>query len=101
LGVVARALNANVTRKLQIVSEVIISACGATPPVRGHFPEHISCLKGKVSEGGIVTSMHKAVSAEPKHTSILETPSIGPASFAAACPWTSGLDFMDRMVRYS
>jgi len=45
--------------------------------------------------------MHKAVSAEPKHTSILETPSIGPASFAAACPWTSGLDFMDRMVRYS
>lgn len=134
LGVLAKALGSKVTMKLQIEAKVTVSAGGAilTPPLMissglknknigrnlhlhpvlmtwGYFPESISDLKGKVYEGGIITSVHKVPSSEDHSKSddddaatraIIETPSLGPASFAALCPWESGLDFKQRMLNY-
>ncbi|KAG4986046.1 hypothetical protein AAZX31_12G124000 [Glycine max] len=128
LGVMAKALNSRVTMKLQIEAKVTISAGGAllTPPLLissglknknigknlhlhpvlmtwGYFPEsNDSEFKGKVYEGGIITSVHKVPSTDSNSDSraIIETPSLGPASFAALCPWESGLDFKERMLNY-
>ncbi|KAK4848792.1 hypothetical protein QYF36_017392 [Acer negundo] len=125
LGVMATALNKNVTKKLQIKARVTISACGSllTPPLMissglqnpnigrnlhlhpvlvawGYFPEDSSGLKGKTYEGGIITSVHKVVSEESNVQAIIETPAVGPATFAALFPWTSGLEFKERMVKY-
>ncbi|XP_027348170.1 long-chain-alcohol oxidase FAO1-like [Abrus precatorius] len=127
LGVMAKALTSRVTIKLQIEAKVTISAGGAllTPPLMissglknknigrnlhlhpvlmtwGYFPESNSELKGKVYEGGIITSVHKVPSTDPKSDSraIIETPLLGPASFASLCPWESGLDFKERMLNY-
>ncbi|XP_020237833.1 long-chain-alcohol oxidase FAO1 isoform X2 [Cajanus cajan] len=127
LGVLAKALNSKVTMKLQIEAKLTISSGGAllTPPLLissglknknigrnlhlhpvlmtwGYFPESNSELKGKVYEGGIITSVHKVPSNDSKSDSraIIETPLLGPASFASLCPWESGLDFKQRMLNY-
>ncbi|KAL9277100.1 hypothetical protein ACSQ67_025351 [Phaseolus vulgaris] len=128
LGVVAKVLNKVVTMKLQIEAKVTISSGGAllTPPLLissglhnknigrnlhlhpvlmtwGYFPEsNNSEFKGKVYEGGIITSVHKVPSTDSKSDSraIIETPSLGPACFAALFPWESGLDFKERMLNY-
>lgn len=129
LGVLAKALDSAVTMKLQIEAKVTISSGGAllTPPLLissglknknigrnlhlhpvlmawGYFPEsNDSEFKGKVYEGGIITSVHKVPSTDSKSESraIIETPSLGPGSFAALFPWESGLDFKARMLKYS
>lgn len=127
LGVLAKALSGSVTMKLQIEAKVTISAGGAllTPPLMissglknknigrnlhlhpvlmtwGYFPDSISDLKGKVYEGGIITSVHKVPSTDTKSDAraIIETPLLGPASFASLCPWESGLDLKERMLNY-
>ncbi|RDX63943.1 Long-chain-alcohol oxidase FAO1 [Mucuna pruriens] len=127
LGVLAKALGSRVTMKLQIEAKVTISAGGAllTPPLLissglknknigrnlhlhpvlmtwGYFPESNSELKGKAYEGGIITSVHKVPSTDSKSDSraIIETPLLGPASFASLCPWESGQDFKERMLNY-
>ncbi|KAJ1441880.1 Long-chain-alcohol oxidase [Sesbania bispinosa] len=127
LGVRAKALSSRVTMKLQIEAKVTISAGGAllTPPLMissglknknigrnlhlhpvlmtwGYFPESMSELKGKAYEGGIITSVHKVPSTDSKSDAraIIETPLLGPASFASLCPWESGLDFKERMLNY-
>lgn len=127
LGVLAKALSGRVTMKLQIEAKVTISAGGAllTPPLMissglknknigrnlhlhpvlmtwGYFPDSISDLKGKVYEGGIITSVHKVPSRDTKSDAkaIIETPLLGPASFASLCPWESGLDLKERMLNY-
>ncbi|KAL9431151.1 hypothetical protein AB3S75_026360 [Citrus x aurantiifolia] len=125
LGVTATALNKNVTRKLQIKAKATISACGSllTPPLMissglenpnigtnlhlhpvllawGYIPDHVSELKGKTFEGGIITSIHKVVSEDSKVQAIIESPAMGPASFAASFPWISGRELKDRMLRY-
>ncbi|TKY66734.1 Long-chain-alcohol oxidase FAO1 [Spatholobus suberectus] len=127
LGVLAKALSNRVTMKLQIEAKVTISAGGAllTPPLLissglknknigrnlhlhpvlmtwGYFPESNSELKGKVYEGGIITSVHKVPASDSKSDSraIIETPLLGPASFASLCPWASGQDFKERMLNY-
>ena len=129
LGVLAKALSSRVTMKLKIEAEVTVSAGGAllTPPLMissglknknigrnlhlhpvlmtwGYFPDSTSELKGKVYEGGIITSVHKVPSSRDSKLdtrAIIETPLLGPASFASLCPWESGLDFKERMLRYS
>ncbi|KAF4358194.1 hypothetical protein F8388_009477 [Cannabis sativa] len=126
VGVIANCLNNKITRKLQIESKVTVSACGAlsTPPLLinsglknqnigrnlhlhpvlftwGYFPEENSEFKGKINEGGIITSLHRVVSGKNKTRAIIETPAIGPASFAALFPWISGADMKDKMLRYS
>lgn len=131
LGVLAKTLNnTRVTMKLQIEAKVTVSSCGAllTPPLMitsglknknigrnlhlhpvlmtwGYFPESKNLdLKGKVYEGGIITSVHKLLSSNDSNSytrAIIETPLIGPASFASMCPWESGLDFKQRMLNYS
>ncbi|XP_019449097.1 PREDICTED: long-chain-alcohol oxidase FAO1-like [Lupinus angustifolius] len=72
----------------------------------GYFPDSISDLKGKNYEGGIITSVHKVMSTSSDSNkksdtrAIIETPLLGPASFASLCPWESGLDFKNRMLNY-
>jgi long-chain-alcohol oxidase len=112
-----------ITKKLRIEAKVSIAACGAlmTPPLLrnsglnnrhigrnlhlhpvsmawGYFPENMQLpeLTGKCYEGGIITSMHRVTD-----RTIIETPALGPGSFASLVPWESGRDMKDRMRRYA
>ncbi|KAK9105318.1 hypothetical protein Scep_022162 [Stephania cephalantha] len=75
--------------------------------VWGYFPDYISDFKGKKAfEGGIITSLHKVVKFDDHNEckrvcAILETPSLGPGSFAAMQPWVSRLDIKERMTKYA
>ncbi|KAL1340235.1 hypothetical protein AAHE18_U103600 [Arachis hypogaea] len=127
LGVMANVVTNNVTWKLQIEAKTTISAGGAlfTPPlmissglknknigrnlrlhpvlmVWGYFPEWVRDLKGKIYEGGIITSVHKVQSKDSsKVKAIVETPAMGPGVFSSLFPWESGIDFKERMLKYS
>ncbi|KAA0037980.1 long-chain-alcohol oxidase FAO2-like [Cucumis melo var. makuwa] len=126
IGVIATPLSKNVTKKLHIEAKATISACGSllTPPlliasglrnknigtnlhlhpvslVWGYFPEELSDFKGKIYEGGLITCLHNVVSKYSNSHAIIETPAVGPASFAALFPWTSGREMKDAMVKYS
>ncbi|CAA7390514.1 unnamed protein product [Spirodela intermedia] len=128
VGVAARAVAGEVKRRLRVHAKVSISSGGAlrTPlllaasglknrhigknlhlhPVImawGYFPEAGSDLPGKVFDGGLITSLHKVE--EPAGGSggsrvIVETPGLGPGSFATLTPWVSGRDMKERMCRY-
>lgn len=125
LGVIAKVLNENISKRLHIEAKATISACGAllTPPLMissglrnqnigrnlhlhpvlmawGYFPEHNSEFNGKNYQGGIITSVHK-VGSESNVRAIIETPALLPGSFAALCPWESGHDLKNRMLKYS
>lgn len=124
-GLMASIASHNVKRKLHIQAKTTISACGSllTPPLMvssglknpnigknlhlhpvlmawGCFPELRSDLRGKVFEGGIITSLHKVASDDLNSQAIIETPAIGPGSFAAMVPWVSGIDMKERMLKY-
>lgn len=127
LGVIATLLTKNVTRKLHIEAKATILACGSllTPPLLiasglsnkhigrnlhlhpvalawGYFPERLSDFTGTIYEGGLITSLHKVASEDSNvHHTIIETPAIGPASFATLFPWTSGRDMKDAMTKYA
>ncbi|CAN8270478.1 unnamed protein product [Cochlearia groenlandica] len=129
VGVMVKSLNRNISKKLKIEAKVTVSAAGAllTPPLMlssglknrhisknlhlhpvmmswGYFPDKESSNfnpKGRSYEGGIITSVSKVFSQDSEVRAIIETPSLGPASFSALCPWTSGLDMKKRMSRYS
>ncbi|KAK8631048.1 hypothetical protein V6N13_079813 [Hibiscus sabdariffa] len=125
LGVIAKSLNRNLTKKLHIEAKATISSCGSlfTPPLMissglknphigrnlhlhpvlvawGYFPEDESEMNGKSYEGGIITSFHRIVSEESKVHAIIQAPALGPASSAALFPWVSGRELKERMVRY-
>ncbi|GFY93126.1 fatty alcohol oxidase 3 [Actinidia rufa] len=67
----------------------------------GYFPESNSEFKGKVTDGGIITSVHKVVSEEFNVRALVETPALAPGQYAALCPWESGLDIKSRILKYS
>ena len=121
--------DSNIHKKsiLQIEAKATVSACGAllTPPLMissglrnqhigrnlhlhpvlmawGYFPEESSPgIEGLPYQGGIITSVHKVVDSESNNVrAILETPALLPGTFAALCPWESGLDYKTRMLRY-
>ncbi|KAI3518477.1 hypothetical protein L1887_07266 [Cichorium endivia] len=123
VGVIAQVLNQEIYKILHIEAKVTISACGSlsTPPLMissglknpnigrnlhlhpvamawGYFPESDTNLTGKNHEGGILTSIHNPGSNE---NYILEVPALGPGAFAGLCPWISGQDFKERMLKYS
>lgn len=125
LGVMAHTLNGNIMKRLQIQAKITISACGSllTPPlmissglqnpnigknlhlhpvtmVWGYFPDSASHLKGKIFEGGIITSLHKVLSDDSNVRAVIEAPALGPSSFSALVPWVSGLDMKERMLKY-
>ncbi|KAK1411259.1 hypothetical protein QVD17_37806 [Tagetes erecta] len=120
VGVISQLLNKKMSKRLHIEAKVTISACGAllTPPLMiasglknpnigkhlhlhpvlmawGYFPEDESNHSGKSYEGGILTSVYK------HKDYILEVPGLGPGTFGALCPWVSGKDLKERMLRYS
>ncbi|XP_010264984.1 PREDICTED: long-chain-alcohol oxidase FAO2-like [Nelumbo nucifera] len=127
VGVIARTFSRNIRNKLQIEAKVTISACGSllTPPLMissglrnpnigknlhlhpvmmawGYFPDSMKEFKGKTYEGGIITSLHKVVTEKSDDVcTIIETPALGPGSFAALFPWVSGLDMKECMVKYA
>ncbi|PWA83666.1 Alcohol dehydrogenase, long-chain fatty [Artemisia annua] len=126
LGVISQVLNKGITKKLHIEAKVTISAGGSllTPPLMissglknpnigkhlhlhpvlmawGYFPENESNPNGKIFEGGILTSVHKSGSGQIDDNYILEVPALAPGSFAALCPWESGKDIKERMLKYS
>ncbi|KAL5781666.1 hypothetical protein ACOSP7_006695 [Xanthoceras sorbifolium] len=127
-GVIAKALlNKKITKRLQIEAKITISACGAllTPPLMissglknpnigkhlhlhpvamtwGYFPDSNLELKGKSYEGGIITSANKVVSGNSNEIrALIETPALAPSSFATLCPWESGADLKQRMLKYA
>ncbi|KAG6507259.1 long-chain-alcohol oxidase FAO2-like [Zingiber officinale] len=120
LGLIAASMNEAITKNLKFKAKVTVAACGAlfTPPLMaasgltnrhigknlhlhpvalawGYFPESVTDLKGKIFEGGIITSLHKV-----KPGVILETPALGPASFSTVFPWVSGQAMKQSMLRY-
>ncbi|PKA54160.1 Long-chain-alcohol oxidase FAO2 [Apostasia shenzhenica] len=123
VGLVARALNRDISNRIMIKAKVTISAGGSllTPPlmlasglknpnigknlhlhpvslVWGYFPESMAGeLKGKKHEGGIITSVHKVRNGRV----IIESSAMGPAAFSSLVPWVSGEDMKERMMRYS
>ncbi|CAN6479535.1 unnamed protein product [Victoria cruziana] len=129
MGVSARVCdprNSNSARRILIRAKLSVSACGAlsTPPLLiasglknpnigrhlhlhpvllgwGYFPESDSSFKGKVFEGGIITSIHKILSEQKSPKVIIEAAALGPATYAALTPWLSSADMKERMLRYS
>lgn len=126
LGVIAKASSEKITKRIQIEAKVTVTACGAlsTPPLLissglqnpnigrnlhlhpvllswGYFPEDESEFKGSINEGGIITSIHHVISEENNTRAIIETPAIGPGTFATLFPWVSGADMKEKTVRYS
>ncbi|CAI9118134.1 OLC1v1019658C1 [Oldenlandia corymbosa var. corymbosa] len=124
-GVLAKSMNEDITRKICIEAKVTISAGGSllTPPLMirsglknrnigrnlhlhpvlmawGYFPESDSELKGKIYEGGIITSVYK-VGSGANVRAIVEAPILAPGSFAAVTPWESGVQMKERMVKYA
>ncbi|KAJ4774270.1 Long-chain-alcohol oxidase [Rhynchospora pubera] len=129
VGVIVKSLGEHITKGIKIEAKVTISACGSlwTPlllkasglrnphigtnlhlhPVVfgwGYFPESNKEIKGKMYEGGIITSIHKVKDVNYAHNggcrAIVEAPALGPAQFSAVTPWTSGIDMKERMLKY-
>lgn len=121
VGIVATSLGSGISKEFQIRATITISACGSllTPPLMvasglknpnigrnlrlhpvlmawGYFPETVSDLRGKKTEGGILTSLHKV-----KEGTVIEAPILGPAAFSALFPWISGRQMKEDLVRYS
>ncbi|XP_047308276.1 long-chain-alcohol oxidase FAO1-like [Impatiens glandulifera] len=127
IGVLGRfSMHENITKRIRINAKVTISSCGSllTPPLLissglrnkhigrnlhlhpvlmawGYFPEYNSKIKGRVYEGGILTSMHKVMSEDNKERAVLEASALGPGQFAALSPWESGTDIKNRLLKYS
>ncbi|KAF7152692.1 hypothetical protein RHSIM_Rhsim01G0090900 [Rhododendron simsii] len=125
LGVIAKSLNKSITKRLRIEAKVTISACGSllTPPLLiasglrnkhigrnlrlqpflfswGYFPESNPELEGKSYEGGIITEVLHVQSEGFNGRGLIQPPAFGPGLFAALCPWESGRDIKNRMLKY-
>lgn len=127
VGVVARSTNPAITRTLEVTARVTVSSCGSlltpvllrgsglrnrhigknlhlhpTALVWGYFPDTVPDLRGRMYEGGIITSLHKVEGGGPgaPARAILEAPAMGLAGAGTQFPWVSGRDMKERMLRY-
>ncbi|KAL0724063.1 hypothetical protein Bca4012_038662 [Brassica carinata] len=126
LGVTASISNQTI-KKIQINAKVTVVACGSlmTPgllsssglrnpnigrglhihPILmawGYFPEKNSDFNGAAHEGEIMTSLHYVFEIDSTTPNItLETPALGPGTFAALIPWVSGSDVKVRLAKYA
>lgn len=126
LGVTA-SLSKRTRKKLQINAKVTVVACGSLMTPRllassglknpnigrglhihpilmawGYFPEKDSEFKGAAHEGEIVSSLHYILEMDSTTPNItLETPAMGPGTFAALIPWVSGSDMKNRLAKYA
>ncbi|CAK9143710.1 unnamed protein product [Ilex paraguariensis] len=74
----------------------------------GYFPDaHLSnawpAPEKKSYEGGIMTAMSTVVGDFKKsgYGAIIQTPALHPGMFSALMPWVSGIDFKNRMCKFS
>ncbi|KAG2267392.1 hypothetical protein Bca52824_061947 [Brassica carinata] len=68
----------------------------------GYFPEKNSDFNGAAHEGEIMTSLHYVFEIDSTTPNItLETPALGPGTFAALIPWVSGSDVKVRLAKYA
>ncbi|KAJ4914830.1 Long-chain-alcohol oxidase FAO1 [Raphanus sativus] len=114
-------------KKIEISAKVTVVACGSlmTPgllstsglknrnigrglhihPILmawGYFPEKNSEFNGAAHEGEIMTSLHYVFEMDSTTPNItLETPALGPGTFAALVPWVSGSDVKKRLAKYA
>ncbi|KAJ0245150.1 Long-chain-alcohol oxidase FAO1 [Hirschfeldia incana] len=124
LGVAASSTTSN---NIEITSKVTVVACGSlmTPgllsssglrnpnigrglhihPILmawGYFPEKSSDFSGAAHEGEIMTSLHYVFEIDSTTPNItLETPALGPGTFASLVPWISGSDIKKRLAKYA
>ncbi|KAF6134661.1 hypothetical protein GIB67_002062 [Kingdonia uniflora] len=71
--------------------------------VWGYFLETLTDLPGKTFQGRIITSLHKISSRESESDvqTVIEAPTLGPASFSVLLPWVSGHNMKKRLIKYS
>ncbi|CAF2310299.1 hypothetical protein YC2023_121366 [Brassica napus] len=126
LGVTVSISNTTIN-KIEINAKVTVVACGSlmTPgllsssglknhnigrglhihPILmawGYFPEKNSNFNGAAHEGEIMTSLHYVFEIDSTTPNItLETPALGPGTFAALIPWVSGKDTKVRLAKYA
>ncbi|KAF6162954.1 hypothetical protein GIB67_021103 [Kingdonia uniflora] len=117
--------NKKITKRLEIKAKVMRTASGSlltsplmlssglkNPNIRKnlhlhpilmvwrYFPETLTNLPGKTFQGGIITSLHKILSHESEFDvqTVIEEPTLGPASFGVLLPWVSGHDTKKKLL---